>query len=358
MRFIARSLDSTKGTPRKSSFFFAGWLLTMRKVITLVLMWVLLAACGAPDWGTHAPIVAIPTTSVGAVQTDSPEGPSDRTENPITTEFPLPTEPPSLGETLVPSPTVDTRLRTEDWQNWPVVPTVSQEMKTLFQHGLALGNNPAAFSKIGDGEISTVWFLTQYDLGPSEFHLGDHSELLPVIEQFSGSFERVGLAAGRGYSTTIILGRVMAGTKDCTPGETHLDCELRVFHPSFAVISLGTNQVWQPEVFEPELRKIIERLLEAEVVPILSTKADNLEGNHRINTIIVRLAYEYDLPLWNFWRVVQPLPAHGLQADHEHLTYAYSDFSNELNFQCAWPWRNLTALQVLDSVYRGVTGQP
>ena len=124
------------------------------------------------------------------------------------------------------------------------------------------------------------------------------------------------------------------------------------------MISMGTNQVWQPAVFETELQQIVERLLQAEVVPILSTKADNLEGNYRINTIIARLAYKYNLPLWNFWRAVQPLPAHGMQADHEHLTYAFSDFSNPINFQYAWPLRNLTALQVLDSVYRGVTSQP
>ena len=176
------------------------------------------------------------------------------------------------------------RLSPEDWQDWPVVPTVSPEMKAVYQRGLALGNNPAAFSKIGDGEISTVWFLTQYDMGPGNYHLGSHTELLPVIEHFSGSFGRVGSAAGRGYNTTIILGPVPAGTKGCNPGESHLDCELRVYHPSFAIISLGTNQVWQPEVFEPGLRQIIERLLQAEVVPILSTKADNLEGNYRINT--------------------------------------------------------------------------
>ena len=265
---------------------------------------------------------------------------------------------PTPTATQIPSPTIDTRLSPEDWQNWPVGPIVSTEMKNLFQHGLALGNNPAAFSKIGDGEISTVWFLTQYDMDPSNYHLGDHTELHSVIEHFSGSFGRVGTAAGRGYNTTIILGPVPAGTEGCNPGESRLDCELRVYYPSFAILSMGTNQVWQPEVFEPGLRKIIERLLKAGVVPILSTKADNLEGNQRINTIIARLAYEYNLPLWNFWRVVQPLPAHGMQADNEHLTYAYSDFSNPFSFQYAWPWRNLTALQVLDSVYRGVSSQP
>ena len=318
----------------------------MNKAFALVLMCACLVACGAPRWGTQVPIGVTPITRV----MDAPTATS--------TEPPIPTETPAPTDTLVPSPTPDTRLSPEDWQNWPVVPTVSSEMKVLFQHGLALGNNPAAFSKIGDGEVSTVWFLTQYDHGASNYLLGSHMELLPVIEHFSGSFGRVGPAAGRGYNTTIILGPVLAGTKDCNPGETHLDCELRVYHPSFAIISMGTNQVWQPEVFEPGLKQIIERLLKAEVVPIMSTKADNLEGNNRINTIIARLAYEYNLPLWNFWRVVQPLPAHGLQADHEHLTYSFSDFSNPINFQYAWPWRNLTALQVLDSVYRGVTSLP
>jgi hypothetical protein len=249
------------------------------------------------------------------------------------------------------------RLSPEDWKNWPVIPDVSPEMKVLFQHGLAMGNNPAAFSKIGDGEISTVWFLTQYDMDSSNYHLGSYTELQPLIGHFSGSFGRVGPTAGRGYTTSTVLAPVPTGLKDCNPGESALDCELRVNHPSFALISLGTNQVWQPQVFEPGLRQIIERLLQAEVVPILSTKADNLEGNQRINTIIARLAYEYKLPLWNFWRAVQPIPANGLQADHEHLTYAFSDFSNPVNFQFAWPWRNLTALQVLDSVYRGVSGQ-
>jgi len=323
----------------------------MNKACTLVMLCAFLAACGAPRWGTQLPVGATPTTRVMPAPT------ATSTELPTSTEITSSMETSTPTVTLVPSPSPDPRLSPEDWQNWPVVPTVSPEMKVLFQHGLALGNNPAAFSKIGDGEISTVWFLTQYDMSPSNYLLGSHTELQPVIEHFSGSFGRVGLAAGRGYNTTIILGPISAGTKDCNPGEVQLDCELRVYHPSFAIISMGTNQVWQPEVFEPGLRQIVERLLEAEVVPILSTKADNLEGNHRINTVIARLAYQYNLPLWNFWRVVQPLPAHGLQADHEHLTYSFSDFSNPINFQYAWPWRNLTALQVLDSVYRGVTSQ-
>jgi hypothetical protein len=305
--------------------------------------------------GTQVPVAPIPTSWIINAPTATLVEFSFPTGLSVPTELPPLKEPPVLTENS--SPTSALPLSAEDWKDWPIVPIVSPEMKVLFQHGLALGNNPGAFSKIGDGEISTVWFLTQYDLGPGNYHLGSHTELQPVIGNFSGSFGRVGPAAGRGYNTTIILGLVPAGMKDCNAGESHLDCELRVHHPSFALISLGTNQVWEPDVFETGLRKIIERLLQAEVVPILSTKADNLEGNQRINIIVARLAYEYSLPLWNFWRAVQPLPANGLQADHEHLTYSFSDFINPYNFQYAWPWRNLTALEVLDSVYRGVTDQ-
>ena len=326
----------------------------VKRTNTLVLLCAFLVACGAPGWGTQAPPASTPTTRNIVAPIVSPIP----TVRMIDTSAATSSELPTSTASPIPSSTPYTRLSPEDWQNWPVVPTISPEMKTLFRHGVALGNNPAAFSKVGDGEISTVWFLTQYDMGPSNYHLGSHTELQSVIEHFSGSFGRVGSAAGRGYNTTIILGPVLAGTKGCNPGESHIDCELRVHHPSFAVISLGTNQIWEPEIFEPGLRQIVQRLLQAEVVPILSTKADNKEGNFRINTIIARVAYDYDLPLWNFWRAVQPLPAHGLQSDNEHLTYAYSDFGNPINFQYAWPWRNLTALQVLDSEYRGVTSQP
>jgi hypothetical protein len=270
----------------------------------------------------------------------------------------MPTAPPTPSETLIPSPTPDSRIPPERWQEWPVVPDVPAGMREVYQEGIQEGNKPGVFLKIGDGEISTVWFLTQYDLAPDRHRLGPYANLEPLIQKYSGSFAHVGAAAGRGFDTTIILGPAPKGTPGCEPNESRLDCELRLSKPSIAIISMGTNQVWQPEIFASGLRKIIERLLAAHVVPILSTKADNLEGDGRINRTIASLAYEYDVPLWNFWLAVQAIPEQGLQADREHLTYAYSDFSNPANFLCAWPWRNLTALQVLNRVDQAVSRQP
>jgi hypothetical protein len=318
----------------------------MNKTIGLVnILMICLAGCAAPV--KQVPPTDIPTPS------------SEPVELPTASLTAIPLVMPSL----VPSAIPDARLPPERWQEWPVVPIIRPEMKALFKSGLQAGNNPAAFIKIGDGEISTVWFLTQYDLGAAFQNLGPYSELEWIIKHFSGSYRRIGTAAGRGYNTDIILGPVPGGTVDCHPGESHLGCEVRITRPSFAILSLGTNQVWQPEVFEPGMRQIIEQLIKAKVVPILSTKGDNLEGDNQINLIIARLAYEYDLPLWNFWLALQPLPNHGMQSDREHLTLApsktaYSDFNDPTNFQYAWTWRNLTALQVLDAVYQAVSSQP
>jgi lysophospholipase L1-like esterase len=124
--------------------------------------------------------------------------------------------------------------------------------------------------------------------------------------------------------------------------------------PSFALLTLGSNDVWQPEKFEANYRLILDALIDQGVVPILATKADNVEGDHAINQTIARLAVEYDLPVWNFWLAVKDLPDGGLQEDGVHLTWASNRFDDPLVMQNAWPVRNLTALQVLDAVWRGV----
>ena len=80
------------------------------------------------------------------------------------------------------------------------------------------------------------------------------------------------------------------------------------------------------------LKRIIARWFEAcienGVVPILATKADNLEGDGTINATIVKVAQDYDVPLWNFWAALQDLPKQGLQDDGAHLTFYPNDFSD------------------------------
>jgi hypothetical protein len=89
------------------------------------------------------------------------------------------------------------------------------------------------------------------------------------------------------------------------------------------------------------------------VVPILATKADNLEGDNSINQMVARIAYEYDIPLWNFWAAAHPLPDHGLTEDGFHLTNGPSQLTGD-GLKVAWNVRNLTALQALDKVWKAV----
>jgi hypothetical protein len=272
---------------------------------------------------------------------------------------PTNTSQPEIIPTVIrPSPVSVPTTSCDDWQSWPVVLLVSNTTRDLYKRGQIDGNDSHAFSKVGDGEVSAEWFLTMFDLGKEYYDLGPYHNLLPVIEKFSGSFGRTGMAARRGFNTDRILDPSLRNVERCESSESPLTCELRLHRPAFVFLSLGTNQVWQPEDFEKGMRQILEVLLSKHVIPILSTKGDNLEGDDRINRTIACLAQEYDVPLWNFWSAIQPLPHHGLQPDLEHLTYGITDFDDAHAMQSAWTVRNLTALQALDAVWRGVTAQP
>lgn len=284
----------------------------------------------------------------------APAGPAVEAAR-LSTHTPPPA-PPTLAPTSSPPPGPTPTLGPDDWQDLPVVPAVAEAMQAVYRLGLANGARPEAFGKIGDCEATPSWFLGDFDRDLPLYRLGEHTDLLPVIERFQGSFDRLSVAVGRGFTTASVLTPWWADPAQCLAGETPLECELRIQRPSIAFVMLGTNDRFRQDRFEPELRRILELLLAQGVVPILSTKADNLEGDGSINATIARLALEYQVPLWNYWRAVQPLPAHGLQDDGVHLTWAPNHFDDPLALRAAWPVRNLTALQALDAVWQAVAG--
>ncbi len=239
------------------------------------------------------------------------------------------------------------------WKELPVIPQVGERARQIYQNGLALGNRPGAFSKVGDCESSTEWYLSDFDRG--SYNLGPYTDLAPVVEQFSGSFERRSLATRPGFTAAALLVPLWSARDVCETDELPLACEYRLHRPSIALITVGTNDIHRPENFEANLRRVIEYSIAQGVLPVLATKADNLEKDGSINAVIARLAYEYELPLWNYWRATDPLYRHGLQPDGAHLTWSPNDFSDPNNFKQAWPLRNLTALQALDAVWRAVS---
>ncbi len=245
------------------------------------------------------------------------------------------------------------------WKQLPVIPTeISDKMKAVYAAGQNGGGlNARAFSKIGDCETSSDFFLKPFDLSSSGYDLGEYSDLQGVIDHFEGSFGWKSLAAQPGFSISSVFSSLWADSDTCLANEWPIDCEIRVHRPAFALVMFGTNDVHNTRpTFKKNLEGLVDKLLKNDVVPILVTKADNLEGDNSINAIIAQVAYEKEVPVLNYWRAAQELPDQGLEADKIHLTYAAPRFSDPEAMKFGWPWRNLTALQALDAVWRGVGG--
>lgn len=230
-----------------------------------------------------------------------------------------------------------------------VFPAISSRARDIYQTGLQIGNNPRAFSKIGDCNSVTPFFLASFDYG--DYRLGEYKELQETINYFGGSFAREGMTARVGFSTSSLFSRLWADPNLCK-GENPIECEYRLHRPSIAFVSLGTNGAWLTSIdYEYGMRNVIDYLIAHGVVPILSTKADDLDEG-RFNPIVIRLAREYDVPLWDYRAAVEPLANFGLGEDAFHLTWGPSYFDQPI--YAAWQWRNLTALQSLDAVWKGV----
>ncbi len=296
------------------------------------------------------------TSSTPLLPTETVPSPED--------SLPFPTLAAASPTTeLVPTATsASTPLPPDFWQKLPVIPVkISDRLREIYRLGLTLGNNPHVFSRIGDCASAAPAFLVGFD---HNYNLGGYTYLQPAIDYFRGSFERPSLAAKAGLNTAGLLTTLWTGDQ-CLSHETLLDCQYRLDRPSFAIISIGTNEAYyihhDPASFERNLRKIIEDTIDKGIIPILGTKADDFEGDNSINATIARLALEYDLPLWNFWLATRPLTNQGL-SDASHLntvSYAnFTDFSIPHSLEYGMQMRNLTALQMLYFLWEQLAETP
>ena len=275
---------------------------------------------------------------------------------------------PSPESTDAPTQTVDTSPAltpanaAADWQHLPIIPEVSPEMISVYQRGLALGRDPARFSKIGDCQNITTYYLAMFDSGT--YHLGEeYAYLQPTIDHFKDSWWRQSLAVKGGMNVAAVQNVMWADPKQCKSGETPLQCELRVYNPSIAIISMEESWAGSVANYDFYMRKIVDYVLSQDIVPILATRAESPTQERQINAIVAKIAADYHLPLWNFWAAASVLDNYGISEDGFHLTgkdaepEARSFFDNADNLKLGWTQRNLTALQSIDAVYRGLIGQ-
>jgi len=289
---------------------------------------------------------------------------------PSTPSMPLntlePTLAPILPTIVATSPSVENPSPTtpaasaDDWQLLPIVPQVSPEMIAVYQRGLARGHDPARFSKIGDCQNITTYYLAMFDSGT--YRLGDqYAYLQPTIDYFKDSWWRQSLAVKGGMNVAAVQNVMWANPDQCKSGETPLQCELRVYNPSIAIISMEESWAGSVANYDFYMRKIVEYVLSQDIVPILATRAETPTQERQINAIVVKIAEDYHVPLWNFWAATSGLPGYGISDDGFHLTgkdaepEARSYFDNPDNLQLGWTQRNLTTLQAIDAVYHGLT---
>ena len=242
----------------------------------------------------------------------------------------------------------------DGWKDMPIIPVINPNVVQIYTTGISRGNDPHVFSKVGDCSASNSWFLGPFDGGENAYRLGEHTYLEPVIDHFKGSFARDNISAKNGFNAASVLSPIWADPEVCNPGETPLVCEYRITKPSVVFIMLGTNDRWHMETFEEDMREIIEFSLDQSIIPIIATKPDNFEGDESINRLMVQLAVEYQIPLWNFWAAIQPLPNAGLDEDGVHLSWGLTHFDDPDTMKLGWPVRNLTAMQTLYSVWQAV----
>lgn len=236
------------------------------------------------------------------------------------------------------------------WIDAGVIVLGSGNLRSVYLRGLTQGNNPHAFTTIGDCNSEAPFFLAKFDRG--EYDLGAYGYLQPVLDHFAGSYDHDSIATWTGNHVWALFDTTWSNPAICAPGETPLECEFRLHKPSIALIRLGTNEAHHPQMFEQDLRRVLEFALERGTIPVLGTKADRREGSDQINAIIRALAAEYRVPLWDFSKAAETIPARGLMPDGFHLTYFPPNFSEPLALQSGHGMQNLTALIMLDTIWR------
>ena len=276
---------------------------------------------------------------------------------PIATITPLPlpssTPAPTLPPSATPLPTLDTRPDPEQWTNWPVIPTLSAVAKEIYLKGIAKGNDAHVFSVVGDCQSEPNVFLGFYET--DRYRLSDpYKYLQETIDYYKGSFSSKSLAVRDGLDPAGALTSLWADQKVCKTNESMVVCELRVRKPSVMFINLGTN--WRADAstvaYEKALRAMVQLVVDNGTLPILMTKADNVEGDNSINRDTARIAHDFDVPLLNFWLGSNDLPNHGLDGSNAHKV------KNIYLTPDAWDRRNFLSLLSLDGVRRGLLGLP
>jgi lysophospholipase L1-like esterase len=227
-------------------------------------------------------------------------------------------------------------------------------VRNIISVGISRGNRRNVFAKIGDSITESGSFL--YDFGYGWYTLGNHSEVLPVIQRFvtttfpdgSNSFNRPSFSAVGGWTS----GDALEGGSS-----SPLVQELNYTHPMFAIVMYGTNDMQRSNLstYTANMNTIVDTIESFGTVPILSTipprnDSDSLAAQVLdFNNVVRNIASTRHLPLIDYYVAMMPLPSHGISDDgiHPNLYLDEGGTLTDTALQYGYNTRNLTFLQMM-----------
>lgn len=242
------------------------------------------------------------------------------------------------------------------------VVSISGRTQQIYQSGLAKGNNPRVFAKVGDSITNNQPFMNGF--GSGEFALGDYSYLQESINFFdTGAFIRNSIAAESGFNAAAVQDAIWAPDGTCLPNESPLACEYRLTKPAIAIIMYGSVdvQLYGADAFQGYLNQVVQYTINQGIIPVLTTYTTSSDYYpsqvEQFNNVIRSIASTEQIPLIEFRNPALNLPDRGVQADKYHLSMNGSSYYIALNGeqdQYGLTLRNMLTLQALDDLRRGL----
>jgi hypothetical protein len=273
--------------------------------------------------------------------------------------IPPPPPPTSTPGPETPTPTLEPAPPLPD-----ILSGITSASRKIFLDGRARGNRANVFSKVGDS-ISFAWHF-MHPIGEGLTQLHGYTFLQPIVNYYSSETARTGNSFGNDslatlYGWTVATLLDPAKAQDGCAGRSPLVCEYELVRPAVAIIMIGTNDCTghtTAEDFEADLRRVMDTSVGYGIIPVLSTIPWTSYCDAMIyNNVIINVAHSYDTPLLNYYSAMETLPHHGVGDDDVHPTIPPDN--NTANFsadslQYGYTLRNLTALQMLDAIWRQV----
>lgn len=226
--------------------------------------------------------------------------------------------------------------------------------------GLARGNRPNVFTKIGDSITEAAGFMQDLGFG-YETDFGRYACLRGTVDYFvsvtfadgNNSFNHPSASAMGGWlSNQPLLG----------DPSSPLRAELSYTRPLYGIVMIGTNDLASGSLssYTANLTQIVTIMEEFGTVPVVSTIPDRPEDARftplvaSFNEAIRGVAAARNLPLVDYWQSMQALPNHGVSDDgiHPSIYRVMGDAQgrqlSEAALQYGYNMRNLTALLMFE----------